>query len=120
MIRNIVIDLTQDGLAMMFRDYQVLMLEHLWRTGDLTPPEANSRELHEAVNKILTPLGTARPAISRASVINAAKAFAESKIWGFREETCKGGYRRVYSAIMSEDDLWRTVRLMAIQKLDAR
>ena len=124
---NLVMDLTQDGLAMIFRDYEVVMLRHLWRsTGDTIPvsmpPEANSRELHTIVLRELTAAASnyrkGGKGRSRSAVINAANRFAEGyKLWGYREETCKGGYRRVYWAIVTEEDLWKAVRKIVNEKL---
>ena len=122
-LKNVQIDLTQNGLAMIFRDYQVLMLRHLWRsTGDTIPvsmpPEADNRELWTEVNKYLEPKGVNRPGASRASIINTGKRFAEEGLWGFHEVSAKGGHHRVYHAIMSEEDLWKAVRKLVTKKLD--
>lgn len=123
---ELVIDLAKDGLAMMFPEYQVLMLKHLWRSTPDTipvslPPEATSRELFEAVNKILPKPELGRHAVSRASVLNAAKRFAdELGLWGYREESCQGGYRRVYCAVMTEQELWMKIRELVNEKLNAQ
>ena len=113
---NRVIDLTQDGLAMMFRDYQVLMLKHLW----LPHKEASTRELHEAVNEMLPKQDSGRDAISRASIINTGRRFADEGIWDFKEVPAKGGHHRVYHAKITESEVWKAVKDLAVQKLDAR
>jgi hypothetical protein len=115
LIKNIVIDLTKDGLAMIFRDYQVLMLKYLWRDTGL---EASTRKLWTEVNKDLEPKGVNRPGASRASIINTGRRFAEEGLWDFHEVAAKGGHHRVYRAIMSEEDLWKAVRKLVTKKLD--
>ena len=103
---------------MIFRDYQVLMLKHLWRDIKGGKPEANTRELWTEVNKYLEPKGVNRPGASRASIINTGRRFAEEGLWGFHEVAAKGGHHRVYHAIMSEEDLWKAVRKLVTKKLD--
>ncbi len=115
---NLVMDLTQDGLAMIFRDYEVVMLQHLWRDAGGFRPEAHSRELHTIVDRELAPTKRGGSGRSRASIIKAAHRFVEeSKLWGFREETCKGGHRKVFHAIVSEEDLWKAVKKIVNEKL---
>ncbi|KKN06176.1 hypothetical protein LCGC14_1079830 [marine sediment metagenome] len=119
---NLAMDLTQDGLAMIFRDYAVVMLEHLWRsTGDTIPvsmpPEASSRELHIIINEKLPPTKRGGQGRSRASIIKAADRFVDAKLWDCREESCKGGYRRIYWAIVTEGDLWKAVKKRVDEKL---
>ena len=116
-LANLQMDLTQDGLAMIFRDYQVLMLKHLWRDAGDSRPEAATRELWTEVNKYLEPKGVNRPGASRASIINTGRRFAEEGLWGFHEVAAKGGHHRVYHAIMSEEDLWTAVKKIVDEKL---
>ncbi len=119
---EITVDLTQDGLAMIFREYQVLMLKHLWRsTGDTIPvsmpPEADNRELWTEVNKYLEPKGVNRPGASRASIINTGKRFADEGIWDFREIPAKGGHHRIYHAKITEAEFWKKVTDLVVEKL---
>ena len=119
---ELVIDLAKDGLAMMFPEYQVLMIQHLWKSPDTIPvslpPEATTRELFEAVNKILPKTELGRHAASRASIINTAKRFADKLgLWGYREESCQGGYRRLYHAAMTENERWRKISELVNEKI---
>ncbi len=114
---EITVDLTQDGLAMIFRDYQVLMLKYLWRDAGDSRPEADNRELWTEVNKDLEPKGVNRPGASRASIINTGRRFAEEGLWDFREVAAKGGHHRIYYAIMTEQEFWKMVTGLVVEKL---
>ena len=116
------LDLTQKGLAMAFRDYERIMLRHLWDVPDTIPVsivEATSRELTEVVNKKLPSLDPTRtPPDIRSKIINAATRFINLKIWDYREETGKGGYHKIYHAKMTEHMLRKIIRDLVIEKLE--
>ncbi len=114
---EITVDLTQDGLGMIFREYQVLMLKYLWRDAGDSRPEAGNRELCTEVNKDLEPKGVNRPGASRASIINTGKRFAEEGIWDFREVAAKGGHHRIYYAKITEAEFWKRVADLVVEKL---
>lgn len=113
---NLMLDLTQDGLAMAFRDYERIMLRHLWRHETMQKPEAGSRELTDVVNSKLTPPPGRLPD-RRSSIINAANRFVELEIWGYHEITGKGGYRKIYHAKMTEYTLRKMIRDLVAEKI---
>ncbi len=110
------LDLEQDGLSMAFKDYERIMLRHLWRGADGFRPEAGSRELMDMVNRELPPPPGQTPD-RRASIINAANRFVDNEIWGYHEVTGKGGYRKIYYAKMAEDVLWKTIKNVVLKKI---
>ena len=89
---DLTVDLTEKGLEMFFKPYQVEALDLLWNTeGTLS-----SRQVWEKVNDELE--GT----ISRASIINFLNASVENGLLNYEEITGKGGYRRLYSPKMTK------------------
>jgi len=111
------VDLGQEGLGMMFLDYQVLMLRHAWSVAVGTVDLSNA-DLWLHVNRALKESDGKRKRISRASVINSAKGFHESGIWDYREIPAKGGYHRQYRPIMTEEELLETVRTVIIARFN--
>lgn len=89
---DLTLDLTETGLEMFFRPYQIEALELLWNTEETL----SSRKVWEQVNEKLD--GT----ISRASIINFLNASVENGLLDFVETTGKGGYRRLYTPKMSK------------------
>jgi len=104
------LDLKKQGLAMIFRDYEEIMVCHAWK--DPTPN--GSGALWEMVNETLPDGKT----ISRASVIFAANRFVENGIWSFEDHTGKGGHHRRYYPLVSEEELWMAVAMAAQNKLN--
>jgi Fe2+ or Zn2+ uptake regulation protein len=88
------LDLSETGLGMFFKPYQVLSLGILWNSED----RYSSRQVWEQVNQQLE--GT----ISRASVINFLNDSVENGLLDFVEITGKGGYRRLYSSKLSKPE----------------
>ncbi len=82
------LDLTETGLAMFFKPYQIAALDILWNS----EKPLLSRQVWEQVNEILP--GT----ISRASIINFLNASVEQGFLNYSETTGKGGYRRIYTS----------------------
>lgn len=119
---NLRLDLTQKGLATAFRDYERIMLEHLWAVPDTIPAsivEATSRELTEEVDRKLPWLDTTRsPPDRRSKIINAANRFVNLGIWDYREVTGKGGYRKIYRAVMTEHELRKMIMDLVVEKLE--
>jgi Fe2+ or Zn2+ uptake regulation protein len=89
---ELTLDLTETGLEMFFRPYQIKALELLWSTEETL----SSRQVWEKVNEGLP--GT----ISRASIINFLNASVENGLLDFVETTGKGGYRRLYNPKLSK------------------
>ena len=89
---NLSLDLSETGLEMFFRPYQIEALELLWNTEETL----SSRKVWEQVNQKLD--GT----ISRASIINFLNASVDNGLLDYVETTGKGGYRRLYTSKMSK------------------
>jgi Fe2+ or Zn2+ uptake regulation protein len=88
------LDLSETGLDMFFKPYQVASLDLLWNSNETL----SSRQVTEQVNTQIS--GT----ISRASIINFLNASVENGLLNYTEITGKGGYRRLYSSKMSKPD----------------
>ena len=88
------VDLSETGLGMFFKPYQIASLELLWNSEETL----SSRQVWEQVNEMLP--GT----ISRASIINFLNASVETGLLNFVETTGKGGYRRLYASKMTKPD----------------
>ena len=84
---NLNMDLTQDGLSMFFKNYQLEALKILWKSN----PGLTSREVWEQVNQ------NPQINISRASIINSLNDMTELGILNTTSETGKGGHRSRYS-----------------------
>jgi len=91
---DLTLDLSETGLEMFFRPYQIASLELLWKSKETL----SSRQVWEKVNDQID--GT----ISRASIINFLNASVENGLLNYVETTGKGGYRRLYSPKMSKPD----------------
>ena len=89
---DLTVELSETGLEMFFKPYQIASLELLWNSEETL----SSRQVWEKVNKVLP--GT----ISRASIINFLNASVENGLLDFVETTGKGGYRRLYSSKLSK------------------
>ena len=85
---NLSLDLSETGLAMFFKPYQIASLDLLWNSEE----SLGSRQVWEQVNQQLP------NTISRASIINFLNASVEHELLNYVETTGKGGHRRLYSA----------------------
>jgi hypothetical protein len=85
---DLILDLSETGLGMFFKPYQIETLDLLWSSEEAL----SSRQVWEQVNEKLS--GT----ISRASIINFLNASVENGLLDYYETTGKGGYRRIYSS----------------------
>ena len=88
------LDLSETGLAMFFKPYQVASLDLIWNSEE----NLSSRQVWEQVNEQLP--GT----ISRASIINFLNASVDLGLLNYIETTGKGGYRRLYSSKLSKPE----------------
>jgi predicted transcriptional regulator len=81
---SLIMDLSEDGLAMFFKPYQITALKALWKatTG------LNSRQVWQAVGE---------DQISRASIINFLNAMTETGLLKMDSKTGKGGHHGVYT-----------------------
>jgi len=103
---EITVDLSQEGLAMLFKDYQEVAMKLLWGTDK----SQSSRDVWIHVNQQLEKVGGRpngkRPDISRASIINFLNRMVDEGVLGYTETTGKGGHRRLYYAELTEEQLW--------------
>ena len=88
------LNLSENGLEMFFKPYQIASLELLWNSEE----NLSSRQVWEKVNDQIP--GT----ISRASIINFLNASVENGLLDYVETTGKGGHRRLYSSKMSKPE----------------
>ena len=88
------LDLSETGLGMFFKPYQVASLDLLWNSEETL----SSRQVWEQVTEYIP--GT----ISRARIINFLNASVENGLLDYTEITGKGGYRRLYSSKMSKPE----------------
>jgi len=98
------------GLVKVLRDYQIEALKLVWKTEE---EGVNSREVWQHTNEVLKGIRT----ISRASIINFLNAMVDEGVLNFKEETCKGGYRRIYSPKLDERRFKKYIAKMVITSL---
>ena len=103
-------DPAEEGLAKVLRDYQIEALKLVWNRGE---DGVNSREVYQQVNEALRGIRT----ISRASIINFLNAMVDEGVLNYKEETCKGGYRRIYSPKLDESGFKKYIAKMVITSL---
>jgi predicted transcriptional regulator len=106
---NLKMDLTQDGLSMFFKDYELEALKLLWKFN----PGLISREVWEQVNQ------HPQITISRASIINFLNDMTELGILDASTETGKGGHRSRYSPKYDEAQTKQYLRDAVKNKLNA-
>ena len=89
-------DPSQLGLRKTLKEYEELVLRHIWSVGEAG---AASGPTWETVNN---QLGTGK-SISRASVIFALNRFVDQGVLGWRDATGKGGHHKIYYPLMDEE-----------------
>ena len=85
----------KSGLRKTLREYEELVLRHIWSVGE---EGAASGSTWETVNIQLGP----DKSISRASVIFALNRFVDQGVLGWRDATGKGGHHKIYYPLMDE------------------
>ncbi|MBS7638336.1 BlaI/MecI/CopY family transcriptional regulator [Candidatus Bathyarchaeota archaeon] len=105
----IVLDTSRNGLEKVLRDYQIKVLEVIWKNPD---KGLTSREICDHVNKILK-----TRTVSRASIINFLNEMCEYDVIKYETETCKGGARRKYFQKLDEEGFKRYIAKMVIESL---
>jgi Fe2+ or Zn2+ uptake regulation protein len=104
---DLILDLSETGLEMFFKPYQIASLDLLWNNEE----SLSSRQVWEQVNETLS--GT----ISRASIINFLNASVENGLLDYFETTGKGGYRRIYSSKLSKTEASKFLTEFVIERL---
>ena len=102
------LDTREKGLAMFFKNWQIESLRYLW---SIHPEGANSRTVHQNINKTL------EDSISRASVINYLNAMVDDAMLDYTETTGKGGHQRVYTTAYTETEFKKRIAEIVITKL---
>lgn len=100
-----------DDLTAIFRDYQVMALDHVYDSGDAG---AGSGSTWTKVNQRLEKV---ERSISRASIIFWLNQCVDDGILGFRDATGKGGHHRIYHQIMDRMSLDKTIATAFYEKL---
>jgi len=99
-----------EGLAKVLRDYQIEALKLVWTKGD---EGTISKEVWQHDNEVLKGIRT----ISRASIINFLNAMVDEGVLKYKEETCKGGTRRIYYPKLDESGFKKHIVKMVISSL---
>ncbi len=102
------IDLSETGLAMFFKPYQIASLESLWES----KKPLSTFQVWEQVNEKLLPR-----TISRASIINFLNASVEHGLLNYVETTGKGGYRRLYSPKLPKPETITYLKEKVLERL---
>ena len=103
------IDASQQGLRMVLREYEELVLKVFW---DDPQKEYTSKLVCDRINQRLG-LGS----ISRASIINFLEDMVEMGVLSKRETTGKGGYRGIYSSKIDESGFKRFIAETSLEAL---
>ena len=101
---------TGEGLSKVLKDYQIEALKIVWEKGD---DGVISKEVWIHANKVLKGIRT----ISRASIIIFLNAMVDEGVLNYKEETGKGGYRRVYYPRLDERGFKKHIAKMVITSL---
>jgi len=118
------IDLSQSGLAMVFRSYQREVMKMIW-SAPKGSEGYSSRDVWKYINKQWVPDPeqgdedfSRRDSISRASIINFLNDMVDENFLNFYEATGKGGHRRIYSAKLDEKQFWTKIIEVTTEKLE--
>ena len=93
---DIVFDTSKDGFLTVMKGYHEICLRFVWEKGE---EGVTSGEAWVHVNKVLV---EREKSISRASIIMFLNRMVDLGVLGFREESGKGGYHRVYYPELDE------------------
>ena len=97
-------DITKKGLLMFFKDYQLAVLESIWRSES----PMSSRDCWEAINKEK----------SRASIINFLESATQHGLLLKHEITGKGGHRGMYQAAYDRERTKDFLKKLFSDRLD--
>ena len=87
----------EKGLHTLFKPYQAIMLEHIWKLNKIDRVCVTSGEAYKHLS------GTSEKK-SRASVIFSLNDMVDDGILDFEDRTGKGGHHRAYYPKMSRDE----------------
>ena len=104
----LVMKASQEDLAMFFKDWQILVLHHIW---NIFPAGTNSRSVWTNVNESLP------GSISRTSIIIYLNHMVDEALLTYTETTSIGGRQRVYYTKYSETKFKQHIAGLIISKL---
>ena len=107
MTMNIMLDLSKEGLEIVHKPWEIKALQALWGSAE----GLSSREVHEYV------LNNLEGTISRAAIILFLDRMTEQDILDKELESCKGGYRGIYSPKINDAEYEALVVVTAMKKL---
>ena len=90
-------DTKQKGLETLFKPYQALLLEWIWKLNEKEKTGVNSGQAHAYLQETIEKK-------SRASVIFFLNDLVEERILTYEERTGKGGHHRVYYPTMNREE----------------
>jgi len=99
------IDTTQTGIPAIFREWQWIALDHIYKQRQ----EITSRSTTDYIEN--------KTKISRASVIGFLKKLVKSEIISDEEATGKGGYHGVHKVLVEREDLPRRITLDTLETI---
>lgn len=99
------IDTTQRGIPSIFREYEWLALDHIYKKRE----GITSKSTWDYVNQFKK--------ISRASIIGFLKRLISSEIIDNGEESGKGGFHGVHKVLTEREDLPRLITLDTLKTL---
>ena len=103
-------DLSQEGLKMFFKDYQIESLQVLWESDN----GLFSRDVWVKVNN------RRKEPISRASIINFLNKMLDMGILSGTVLTGKGGHRTRYQTKMNEKQLKQYLKKKVKERIDSQ
>jgi len=102
------LDTGKESLEMFFKKWQAESLRYLWK---ISPEGANSRVVHENVNKNL------KDSISRTSIIIFLNDMVDEGLITYTVTKGKGGHYRIYHMKYSETEFQEHMTTLIISKL---
>jgi len=106
------LDTTKNGLASIFKEWQVPLVEEL-----LISEPMGSKEAYEYLGKIGVKGQKELGSISRASVINFLNDLVDKGLLDFSLVTGKGGHRRIYTMAMTREEFAHKIIGKFVNKL---
>lgn len=110
------LDTDKNGLAAIFKDWQVPLVEELlrgWPTNSMT-----SREAYNFLAERDVRAGNrGRGPVSRASVINFLNGLVDQGFVSYTEKTAKGGHYRIYKVAMTREEFAHEIMRRFVDKL---
>ena len=113
------INTDKNGLAAIFKEWQVPLVEELFKRRTLS-----SREAYEFLEELdlrtgRKKFGKALGSVSRASIINFLNYMVDQNILDFDLKTGKGGHHRIYKMTMTYEEFIHKIMDTFIETLEA-